>query len=82
MQHSVEYRGFEIWIDMVGSSQDIFEAWYCLRSSLPPAFPALAEYRVKVHGGPFTRRWAVLAGELAGRSAVDSLLSRAQCPRM
>ncbi|WP_420992437.1 hypothetical protein ACKI2N_029930 [Cupriavidus sp. 30B13] len=78
MQHSVEYRGFEIWIDMVGSSQDVFDAWYYLRGPLPPVFPAVAECRVKVHGGPFTRRWAALAAELAGRSAVDSLLSRAQ----
>lgn len=39
----------------------------------PPGVAALGKL-VKVHGGPYSRRWAYLVGELTGWAAIDVIL--------
>lgn len=82
MHRVTEYRGFEIEVGLVSTSEDMFDTWFCISGPFrPPSVAAIGE-RIKVHGGPFSRRWAHLAGELAGRAAIDVILGveRADAP--
>ncbi|WP_354685454.1 hypothetical protein [Cupriavidus necator] len=69
-----EYRGFEIRVVLVRTSEDMFDAWFQIEGPMKPPGVAAIGKRVKVHGGPFSKRWAHLVGELAGRAAVDVIL--------
>lgn len=69
-----QYRGYEIQVVLIASSKDMFEAWFQIEGPMKPAGVAALGKRVKVHGGPFSRRWAYLVGELAGRAAIDVIL--------
>ena len=74
MQRAVEYRGFEIHIDLVSTSTDMFDVWFRIEGSIePPGVAALGE-RIKIRGGPFSRRWAYLIAEIAGQAAIDVVL--------
>ncbi|MGY2492444.1 hypothetical protein [Cupriavidus sp. CP313] len=74
MDWLTEYRGFEIRVGLVNTSEDMFDAWFQIEGPMKPIGVAAIGKRVKVHGGPFTRRWAHLIAELAGRAAVDVIL--------
>ncbi|MFS8981268.1 hypothetical protein [Cupriavidus necator] len=68
------HRGYEIQVVLIPSSKDMFEAWFQIESPRkPPGCVGLGKL-VKVYGGPYTRRWAYLVGELAGRAAIDVML--------
>lgn len=43
----------------------------------PPGVAAFGE-RIKIRGGPFSRRWAYLVAEIAGQAAVDVILGPAE----
>ncbi|WER50972.1 hypothetical protein CupriaWKF_33315 [Cupriavidus sp. WKF15] len=74
MDRVTEYRGFEIHIDLVSTSEDMFDVWFQIEGPMrPPGVAALGK-RIKVHGGPYSRRWAYLVAEVAGRAAVDVVL--------
>jgi hypothetical protein len=74
MERITKYRGFEIHVDLVSTSEDMFDAWFSISGPLrPPGVAAIGE-RIKLHGGPFSRRWAPLIAELAGRAAIDVIL--------
>ena len=74
MQRTVEYRGFEIHIDLSSTSTDMFDVCFRIEGPIkPPGVAALGE-RIKIRGGPFSRRWAYLVAEIAGQAAVDVIL--------
>lgn len=78
MQRTVEYRGFKIGIDLLPTSKDMFDVWFHIEGAVkPPGVAALGE-RIKIRGGPFSRRWAYLVAEIAGQAAVDVILGPAE----
>lgn len=78
MQRTVEYRGFEIYIALRSTSNDMFDVWFCIEGPVkPPGVAALGE-RIKMRGGPFSRRWAYLVAEIAGQAAIDVILGPAE----
>ncbi len=78
MQRTVEYRGFEIHIDLLLTSKDMFDARFCIEAPIKlPGVAALGE-RIKIRGGPFSRRWAYLVAEIAGQAAIDVILGPAE----
>lgn len=74
MQRTVEYRGFEIQVDLLPTSKDMFDVWFRIEGPIKlPGVAALGE-RIKIRSGPFSRRWAYLVAEIAGRAAIDVIL--------
>jgi hypothetical protein len=74
MQRTVNYRGFEIDVDLVPTSKDMFDAWFRIEGpSHVPGVAALGQ-RIKVRGGPFSRRWAYFVAEIAGQASIDVIL--------
>jgi hypothetical protein len=54
MQRTVEYRGFEIHVDLLSTSEDMFDVWFRIEGPIkPPGVAALGE-RIKIRGGPFS----------------------------
>ncbi|PLP99581.1 hypothetical protein [Cupriavidus pauculus] len=74
MVRVTEYRGFEIHVDLTNSSKDMFDVWFQIKGFRPMLGIAAIGKRIKVFGGPYSRRWAHLVAELAGRAAVDVIL--------
>lgn len=74
MERVTEYRGFGIHVDLKTSSEDMFDVWFQIEGPMPAPGIAVTGKRTKVLGGPYTRRWAHLVAELAGRAAVDVIL--------
>lgn len=74
MERVSEYRGFEIRMCLTGTSTDMFDVWFQITSPTHPAGVAAIGKRIKVHGSPFSKRWAYLVAEVAGRAAVDVIL--------
>ncbi|CAN0619007.1 protein of unknown function [Burkholderia multivorans] len=55
----------------------MFDVWIRIDGPVkPPGVAALGE-RIKVRGGPFSRRWAYLVAEIAGWAAIDVILGSA-----
>ena len=78
MQRTVEYRGFEIHIDLLSTSKEMFEVWFRIEGPVKlPGVAALGE-RLKIRGGPFSRRWAYFVAEIAGQAAIDLILGPAE----
>lgn len=78
VQRTIEYRGFEIHIDLQSTSKDMFDVWFRIEGPIkPPGVAALGE-RIKMRGGPFSRRWAYLVAEIAGQAAIDVILGPAE----
>ncbi len=78
MQRMVEYRGFEIYVDLLSTSKDMFDVWFRIEGPVkPPGIAALGE-RIKIRGGPFSRRWAYFVAEIAGQAAIDVILGPAE----
>ncbi|CAE6840004.1 hypothetical protein PQR37_31050 [Paraburkholderia nemoris] len=74
MQRTVNYRGFEIDVDLVPTSKDMFDAWFRIEGPThTPGVAALGQ-RIKVRGGPFSRRWAYFVAEIAGQASIDFIL--------
>lgn len=74
MERISEYRGFEIHVDIQRVDTDMYNVWFQLEGPInPPGVMSIGQ-RIKVFGGPYTRRWSYLVAELAGRAAVDIIL--------
>jgi len=73
MQRTTEYRGFAIRIDLLNTSEGMFDTWFQIRGPIQ-ARDAVYGVRLKVLGSPFSRRWAHLVGELAARASIDQIL--------
>lgn len=74
MQRTVDYRGFEIDVELVPSSEDMFDAWFRILGPTPTQGVAAPGLRIKVRGGPFSRRWAYFVAEIAGQASIDVIL--------
>lgn len=74
MQRTVEYRGFEIHVDLLSTSKDMYDVWFRIEGSAAPPGVAAIGARIKVRGGPYSRRWAYLVAEIAGQAAIDVIL--------
>jgi hypothetical protein len=56
----------------------MFDVWFRIEGlTKPPGVAALGE-RIKMRGGPFSRRWAYLVAEIAGQAAIDVILGPAE----
>jgi len=77
---TTEYRGFQIHVELVQTSEDMFDLWFRIEGPMEPAGVVALGKRIKAHGGPFSRRWAHLVGEVAGRAAVDVILGPEDVP--
>jgi hypothetical protein len=58
MQRTVKYRGFEIYVDLAPTSEDMFDAWFRIDGPTHDLALVARGQRIKVRGGPFSRRWA------------------------
>ena len=74
MQRTVKYRGFEIDVDLVPTSEDMFDAWFRIHGPTHAPGVAALGLRIKVRGGPFSRRWAYFVAEIAGQASIDVIL--------
>ncbi|QBY55920.1 hypothetical protein [Cupriavidus oxalaticus] len=74
MERVTEYRGFNIHVELNMASKDMFDVWFQVEE--PMSSPGIAAFgkRIEVFGGPYSRRWAYLVAELAGRDSVDMIL--------
>ncbi|WP_408131551.1 hypothetical protein [Paraburkholderia strydomiana] len=53
MQRTIEYRGFEFHIDLVSTSKDMFDVWFCFEGHVKLPGVAAPGERIKIRGGPF-----------------------------
>ncbi|WP_244230954.1 hypothetical protein [Paraburkholderia graminis] len=74
VQRTVEYRGFKIQIDLLSTSTDMFDVWFRIEGAIKPPGAAALGQRIKIRGGPFSRRWAYLIAEIAGQAPIDVVL--------
>ncbi|TDG03983.1 hypothetical protein E1N52_31940 [Paraburkholderia guartelaensis] len=74
MQRTLKYRGFEICVDLVPTSKDMFDAWFRIDGQTSAPGVAAPGQRIKVRSGPFSRRWAYFVAEIAGQASVDVML--------
>jgi hypothetical protein len=72
MLRVTEYRGFAIRVHLLQTADGLFETSFQIkgRGGSREVYSA----PLKVFGSPFSRRWAHLVGELAGRASVDEIL--------
>jgi hypothetical protein len=71
MQRTIEYRGFEFHIDLVSTSKDMFDVWFRFEGHVKLPGVAAPGERIKIRGGPFSRRWPYFVAEIAGQAAID-----------
>ncbi|MFD1555044.1 hypothetical protein ACFSHT_05290 [Paraburkholderia silviterrae] len=74
MYRMIEYRGFEIHVELSQSAQDLYEATFQIKGGHNLHIVGARGGRIPLHHGPYTRRWAYLIAEVAGQAAVDVLL--------
>lgn len=77
MKRTIEYRGFEIHVELTPSAQDLFEVIVQIKGAENIEVLGARADRVRLRNGPFTERWAYLVGEVAGQAAIDVLLGPA-----
>jgi hypothetical protein len=71
MHRTVNYRGFEIHVELVPTSEDMFDVWFRIEGPNSVLGVAAIGQRIKVRGGPFSRRWAYFVAEIAGQASID-----------
>ena len=74
MQRTVNYRGFEIDVNLVPTSEDMYDAWFRIHGPTPAPGVSALGLRIKVRGGPFSCRWAYFVAEVAGQASIDVIL--------
>ncbi|HEY3596244.1 MAG TPA: hypothetical protein VGL08_01820 [Paraburkholderia sp.] len=78
MQRTVEYRGFEVQVELSPTSTDMFDVWFRIERPVELLGVAAPGERIKIRGGPFSRRWAYLVAEIAGQATIDVILGPAE----
>jgi hypothetical protein len=56
----------------------MFDAWFRIEGPTRPPGVAALGARIKIRGGPYSRRWAYLVAEVAGHAAIDVILGVAE----
>ena len=77
MQRTIEYRGFEIDVQLTPSAQDMYDVTFQIKGHDNLGILGARGHRIQIRNGPFTRRWAYLVAEIAGQAAIDVLLGPA-----
>lgn len=74
MYRMIEYRGFEIHIELSSSAEDLYDVTFQIKGGANLRVVGERGGKISLHNGPYTRRWAYLIAEVAGRAAIDVLL--------
>ncbi|UEP31261.1 MULTISPECIES: hypothetical protein [unclassified Burkholderia] len=74
MQRTIQYRGFEIDVQLTSSAPDMYDVTFQIKGHDNLGILGTRGHRIKLRNGPFTRRWAYLVAEIAGQAAIDVLL--------
>ncbi|HEF4770890.1 hypothetical protein [Burkholderia multivorans] len=77
MQRTIQYRGFEIDVQLTPAAPDTFEVTFQIKGHDNLGILGARGRRISLRNGPFTRRWAYLVAEIAGQAAIDVLLGPA-----
>ncbi|GAB6846342.1 MULTISPECIES: hypothetical protein [Paraburkholderia] len=74
MYRMIAYRGFEIHVELSQSSVDLYDVTFQIKGGENLRVVGRSGDKISLHNGPYTRRWAYLIAEAAGRAAIDVLL--------
>ncbi|MFM0522323.1 MULTISPECIES: hypothetical protein [Caballeronia] len=74
MQRVIEYRGFEIHVELTPAGEDTFNVIFQIKGGTNLGVLGARGGRIPLRNGPFTERWAYLVAEIAGQAAIDVLL--------
>ena len=74
MYRMIEYRGFEIHVELSQSAADLYDVTFQIKGGDNLRVVGARGGKISLHNGPYTRRWAYLIAEAAGRAAIDVLL--------
>ncbi|VVE43310.1 hypothetical protein PCE31107_04275 [Pandoraea cepalis] len=74
MERMIEYRGFEIHIELKSTTEGMFDVWFRVDGPIKPVGVMALGARIKIRNGPFSRRWAYLIAEISGQAAIDVIL--------
>ncbi len=74
MYRMIEYRGFEIHVELSPSKEDLYDVTFQIKGGDNLRVVGERGERIPLHNSPYTRRWAYLIAEVAGRAAIDVLL--------
>ena len=74
MQRTIEYRGFEIHVELKQTTKDMFDVWFRVDGPIKPVGVMALGTPIKVRNGPFSRRWAYLVAEISGQATIDVIL--------
>ena len=74
MYRIIPYRGFEIHVALAVSAEDLYDVTFQIKGGGNLGVLGARGHSIKIHNGPFTRRWSYLIAESAGQAAIDALL--------
>jgi len=74
MYRMIGYRGFEIHVELSQSAEDLYDVTFQIKGGHNLHVMGERGGKISLHNGPYTRRWAYLIAEVAGRAAIDVLL--------
>ncbi|MBT2793349.1 hypothetical protein [Paraburkholderia strydomiana] len=74
MHRKIEYRSFEIHVDLAPAAEDMFDVTFQIKGGTNLEVLGARGGRIPLRNGPFTERWAYLVAEIAGQAAIDVLL--------
>lgn len=73
MYRMIAYRGFEIHVELSQSGVDLYDVTFQIKGGENLRVVGEHGGKISLHNGPYTRRWAYLIAEVAGRAAIDVL---------
>ncbi|NTZ07403.1 hypothetical protein FCJ61_17950 [Burkholderia metallica] len=74
MYRMIVYRGFEIHVELSQAAVDLYDVTFQIKGADNLRIVGERGGKISLHNGPYTRRWAYLIAEAAGRAAIDVLL--------
>ncbi|MCG5076376.1 MULTISPECIES: hypothetical protein [Paraburkholderia] len=74
MYRMIEYRGFEIHVELSHSAEDLYDVTFQIKGGDNLRVMGERGGRIRLRNGPYTRRWAYLIAEVAGQASIDVLL--------
>ncbi|MPV55394.1 hypothetical protein CFB46_13950 [Burkholderia sp. HI2761] len=74
MYRMIVYRGFEIHVELTPAAADLYDVTFQIKGADNLRVVGGRGGKISLHNGPYTRRWAYLIAEAAGRAAIDVLL--------
>lgn len=74
MYRMIEYRGFEIHVELSHSAEDLYNVTFQIKGGDNLRVVGKHGGKISLRNGPYTRRWAYLIAEVAGQASIDVLL--------